>query len=122
MMYDFAAEKPNELDAKVGEVMRLYAHYGFEWLVAKSSQRQGEPGLIPFSYVKIGDTPSSGAKDDTRDAVRRAGLPEFVADNKKRSVTSSKQQSDLGLTGNPSRLPPHQDQVRPSSSDRYCNN
>ncbi|KAF9411203.1 bud emergence protein 1, partial [Entomortierella beljakovae] len=55
VLYDFGAERPDELDAKVGDAILVIAQSNDEWYVAKPIGRLGGPGLIPVSFVEIKD-------------------------------------------------------------------
>ena len=45
VVYDFKAERPDELDAKEGEAIIVIAQSNPEWFVAKPITRLGGPGL-----------------------------------------------------------------------------
>ncbi|KAF9987664.1 bud emergence protein 1 [Modicella reniformis] len=55
VQYDFGAERPDELDCKVGDAILVIAQSNEEWYVAKPIGRLGGPGLIPVSFVEIRD-------------------------------------------------------------------
>ncbi|KAF9103133.1 bud emergence protein 1 [Mortierella sp. GBA35] len=55
VLYDFGAERPDELDCKVGDAILVIAQSNEEWYVAKPIGRLGGPGLIPVSFVEIRD-------------------------------------------------------------------
>jgi bud emergence protein 1 len=108
VMYDFAAERPDELDAKAGEAIIVIAQSNPEWFVAKPIGRLGGPGLIPVSFIEIRDMSSGQAVPDAYEAVQRAGVPKveewkkMAADYKNSSITlgkfevpSSQQQQQL---------------------------
>lgn len=96
VMYDFAAERPDELDAKTGEAIIVIAQSNPEWFVAKPIGRLGGPGLIPVSFIEIRDMSSGQAVTDAQDAVTRAGVPKveewkkMAADYKNSSITLGK--------------------------------
>lgn len=54
-MYDFKAERPDELNAQAGEAIVVIAQSNHEWFVAKPIGRLGGPGLIPVSFVQVRD-------------------------------------------------------------------
>lgn len=54
-MYDFKAERPDELEASAGEAIVVIAQSNHEWFVAKPIGRLGGPGLIPVSFVQVRD-------------------------------------------------------------------
>ena len=96
VMYDFAAERPDELDAKAGEAIIVIAQSNPEWFVAKPIGRLGGPGLIPVSFIEIRDMTSGQAVPDAQDAVQRAGVPKveewkkMAADYKNSGITLGK--------------------------------
>ena len=96
VMYDFAAERPDELDAKAGEAIIVIAQSNPEWFVAKPIGRLGGPGLIPVSFIEIRDMTSGQAVPDAQEAVQRAGVPKveewkkMAADYKNSSITLGK--------------------------------
>jgi len=110
VMYDFAAERPDELEAKAGEAIIVIAQSNPEWFVAKPIGRLGGPGLIPVSFIEIRDMSSGKAVPDSQEAVQRAGVPKveewkkMAADYKNSSITlgkfevpNSQQQSQQSL-------------------------
>lgn len=110
VMYDFAAERPDELDAKAGEAIIVIAQSNPEWFVAKPIGRLGGPGLIPVSFIEIRDMSSGQAVPDAQDAVQRAGVPKveewkkMAAEYKNSSITlgkfevsSQQQQMEQGM-------------------------
>ncbi|KAF2673399.1 hypothetical protein BT63DRAFT_431559 [Microthyrium microscopicum] len=96
VMYDFKAERPDELDAKEGEAIIVIAQSNPEWFVAKPITRLGGPGLIPVSFIEIRDMGSNKAVEDPQEAVRRAGVPKveewkkMAADYKNGSIALGK--------------------------------
>lgn len=96
VMYDFAAERPDELDAKAGEAIIVIAQSNPEWFVAKPIGRLGGPGLIPVSFIEIRDMVSGQAVPDAQEAVQRAGVPKveewkkMAAEYKNSSITLGK--------------------------------
>lgn len=75
VQYDFAAERPDELEAKRGEAIIVIAQSNPEWFVAKPIGRLGGPGLIPVSFIELRDMATGEAVADPHEAVRRAGVP-----------------------------------------------
>jgi bud emergence protein 1 len=55
VMYDFKAERPDELDAQAGEAIVVISQTNHEWFIAKPIGRLGGPGLIPVSFVQVRD-------------------------------------------------------------------
>ncbi|KAL6054994.1 Intersectin 1 (SH3 domain protein), partial [Balamuthia mandrillaris] len=69
VLYDFAAQSEQELEAKKGDVITILlptaaesALYGSEWLKAENNGREG---IIPSSYVHVLSTSSSSPSTDT---------------------------------------------------------
>ena len=75
VMYDFKAERPDELDAEAGESIIIIAQSNPEWFVAKPIKRLGGPGLIPVTFIEIRDMNTGQAVDNPQEAVQRAGVP-----------------------------------------------
>lgn len=106
VMYDFQAERADELEAKAGEAIIVIAQSNPEWFVAKPIGRLGGPGLIPVSFIEIRDMGSNKAVGDAQDAVKRAGIPrveewkKMAADYKNSSITLGKIEM---AAGNPTR-------------------
>ncbi|ODQ67044.1 Phox-like protein, partial [Nadsonia fulvescens var. elongata DSM 6958] len=75
VLYDFVAERPDELDAKEGDAIIVIAQSNHEWIVAKPIGKLGGPGLIPISYIQIRNTVSGQDIDDVEEAIRKAGVP-----------------------------------------------
>ncbi|KAI0486154.1 hypothetical protein F4859DRAFT_357463 [Xylaria cf. heliscus] len=96
VMYDFTAERPDELEAKAGEAIIVIAQSNPEWFVAKPIGRLGGPGLIPVSFVEIRDMATDTAVSNAQDAVKRAGVPrveewkKMAAEYKNSSITLGK--------------------------------
>jgi bud emergence protein 1 len=96
VMYDFAAERADELDAKAGEAIIVIAQSNPEWFVAKPIGRLGGPGLIPVSFVEIRDMGTDKAIQNPSDAIKKAGVPrveewkKMAAEYKNSSITLGK--------------------------------
>jgi bud emergence protein 1 len=96
VMYDFKAERPDELEAKEGEAIIVIAQSNPEWFVAKPITRLGGPGLIPVSFIEIRDMTTGLAVPDPQEAVQRAGVPKveewkkMAADYKNGSIPLGK--------------------------------
>ncbi|KAI1345093.1 hypothetical protein F5Y15DRAFT_17476 [Xylariaceae sp. FL0016] len=96
VMYDFQAERADELEAKAGEAIIVIAQSNPEWFVAKPIGRLGGPGLIPVSFVEIRDMGTDTAVTNAQDAVKRAGVPrveewkKMAAEYKNSSITLGK--------------------------------
>ncbi|RYP76934.1 hypothetical protein DL771_001487 [Monosporascus sp. 5C6A] len=96
VMYDFQAERADELEAKAGEAIIVIAQSNPEWFVAKPIGRLGGPGLIPVSFVEIRDMSTDKPVQNPHDAVKRAGVPKveewkkMAAEYKNSSITLGK--------------------------------
>ncbi|WDK16925.1 SH3 domain-containing protein [Colletotrichum graminicola] len=96
VMYDFVAERADELEAKAGEAIIVIAQSNPEWFVAKPIGRLGGPGLIPVSFVEIRDMATDTAVGDASNAIKKAGIPKveewkkMAADYKNSSITLGK--------------------------------
>jgi bud emergence protein 1 len=96
VMYDFKAERADELEAKAGEAIIVIAQSNPEWFVAKPIGRLGGPGLIPVSFIEIRDMVTGKAVEDPGAAIRAAGVPKveewkkLVAIYKESSITLGK--------------------------------
>ncbi|QSZ34296.1 hypothetical protein DSL72_005886 [Monilinia vaccinii-corymbosi] len=96
VMYDFVAERPDELEAKAGEAIIVIAQSNPEWFVAKPIGRLGGPGLIPVDFIEIRDMGTGKAVPNPQEAVQRAGVPKveewkrMAADYKNSSITLGK--------------------------------
>ncbi|KAF3767654.1 hypothetical protein M406DRAFT_90189 [Cryphonectria parasitica EP155] len=96
VMYDFQAERADELEAKAGEAIIVIAQSNPEWFVAKPIGRLGGPGLIPVSFIEIRDMASNTPVADPGGAIKRAGIPrveewkKMAADYKNSSITLGK--------------------------------
>lgn len=75
VMYDFNAERSDELEAKAGEAIIVIAQSNPEWFVAKPIGRLGGPGLIPVSFIELRDMATGKAIENPGEAIRKAGVP-----------------------------------------------
>ncbi|ODV81727.1 uncharacterized protein CANTADRAFT_44830 [Suhomyces tanzawaensis NRRL Y-17324] len=76
-LFEFRAEREDELDISPGENLIICAHHDYEWFIAKPINRLGGPGLVPVSYVKIVDLLNPGSSQNlnnphTQDEIVRA--------------------------------------------------
>jgi len=100
VMYDFHAERADELEAKAGEAIIVIAQSNPEWFVAKPIGRLGGPGLIPVSFVEIRDMVTNKPVENPQEAVRKAGIPKveewkrMAAEYKNSSITLGKFESN----------------------------
>ena len=79
-IFDFKAERPDELDLQTGENLIICAHHDYEWFIAKPITRLGGPGLVPVLYVKIIDMAGSTgmnniSPDDTVGIIKLFQVP-----------------------------------------------
>jgi len=104
VMYDFKAERQDELEAKEGEAIIVIAQSNPEWFVAKPITRLGGPGLIPVSFIEIRDMATGQAVPDQLEAVQRAGVPKveewkkMAADYKNGSIPLGKLEANSQQT------------------------
>ncbi|SCU95002.1 LANO_0E08944g1_1 [Lachancea nothofagi CBS 11611] len=76
VLYDFRAEKSDELTTYAGENLFICAHHNFEWFIAKPIGRLGGPGLVPVGYVSIIDIDTGYATgNEISDDIHSANLP-----------------------------------------------
>ena len=78
VLYDFEAERHDELVAKAGESIIIIAQSTDEWFVAKPIGRLGGPGLIPITYIEIKDIKTGKAVQDPAQAIQAAGVPQVA--------------------------------------------
>lgn len=96
VLYDFQAERADELEAKAGEAIIVIAQSNPEWFVAKPIGRLGGPGLIPVTFVEIRDMSTNTAVPNPHEAVKKAGIPKveewkkMAAEYKNSSITLGK--------------------------------
>lgn len=76
VLYDFKAEKSDELSVNVGENLFICAHHNFEWFIAKPIGRLGGPGLVPVGFVSIIDINTGYASgNETMSDINSVDLP-----------------------------------------------
>ncbi|CAG62555.1 uncharacterized protein GVI51_M05291 [Nakaseomyces glabratus] len=76
VLYDFKAEKSDELDTFVGENLFICAHHNYEWFIAKPIGRLGGPGLVPVGFVSIIDIGTGYATgNDVKEDIASVNLP-----------------------------------------------
>ncbi|TWU72783.1 bud emergence protein 1 [Metarhizium rileyi] len=102
VMYDFEAQRPDELGAIKNEQIIIIAQSTPEWFVAKPIARLGGPGLIPVSYVEIRYVRTKEVVPNALEAVRKAGVPSveewkrMAASYKNSSITLGKFEAGPG--------------------------
>ncbi|KAI8879047.1 hypothetical protein K501DRAFT_257521 [Backusella circina FSU 941] len=105
VIYDFKAERPDELEAHAGEAIVVIAQSNHEWFIAKPIGRLGGPGLIPISYVQLRDAltgqqvtnyPIPLMEDWKKNSIayENANIP-IYHDNRLSAMTSSTASSSL---------------------------
>ncbi|KAG0167814.1 bud emergence protein 1 [Apophysomyces sp. BC1015] len=72
VLYDFKAERSDELEAKEGEAIIVIAQSNLEWFVAKPIGRLGGPGLIPVSFVEIRDALTGQTINNVNDHIQNS--------------------------------------------------
>lgn len=76
VLYDFNAERSDELSVKTGDKIIICAHHDFEWYIAKFVDKIGEVGLVPVAYVQLIDTLTKiPYKDQPSAVIQREKLP-----------------------------------------------
>lgn len=110
VLFDFKAERDDELTVAASESIVIVAQSTDEWFVAKPIGRLGGPGLIPVSYVELREVGSDKPLTDVTYAIRRANLPQV--DEWKRKLAEYKASSiPLGRFGTTSEQLQHNNPV-----------
>ncbi|KKA27289.1 hypothetical protein TD95_003467 [Thielaviopsis punctulata] len=106
VMYDFTAERGDELEAKAGEAIIVIAQSDPEWFVAKPIGRLGGPGLIPVSFIEIRDMATNTPVPNPQESIRKAGIPrveewkKMAAEYKNSSISLGKFDSGSAPSSN----------------------
>ncbi|KAH3666063.1 hypothetical protein OGAPHI_004252 [Ogataea philodendri] len=83
LLYDFKAERQDELDVSAGDSIIICAHHEYEWFIGKFFDKIGEPGLVPVSYVQLFDitskVPYSGSSKEIIDREKIPTIEEWKA-------------------------------------------
>ncbi|CAG8838601.1 27027_t:CDS:1, partial [Racocetra persica] len=103
VLYDFVAERPDEMDAKAGEPIIVIAQSNHEWFVAKPIGRLGGPGLIPVSFIEIRDHATGKAIENIQELMDKSIVPK-VEEWKK--MTKDYQENSISLGRLDSKLVP----------------
>ncbi|KAI8868316.1 hypothetical protein GQ42DRAFT_180064 [Ramicandelaber brevisporus] len=74
MLYDFTAERDDELTVKSGEPIIIVAQSGDEWYVVRPIGRHGVPGLVPITYIEVRDVQTGEAVSDLNEMLRRNNI------------------------------------------------
>ncbi|KAG0315463.1 bud emergence protein 1 [Dissophora globulifera] len=114
VLYDFEAERADELDCKVGDAILVIAQSNDEWYVGKPIGRLGGPGLIPVSFVEIRDT-VTGKPINVPEMLRQTGtvLPR-VDEWKKQALDYKANSIPLGRIDANDAPQPQQPQQQPT--------
>lgn len=75
VLYDFKAERSDELSAAAGESIIIIAKSNDEWFVAKPIGRLGGPGLIPISFIEVRNIGSNQPVANLEQAIIDANVP-----------------------------------------------
>ncbi|RIB26013.1 hypothetical protein C2G38_1955584 [Gigaspora rosea] len=116
VLYDFVAERPDELDAKAGEPIIVIAQSNHEWFVAKPIGRLGGPGLIPVAFIEIRDHATGKAIDNIQELMDKSVVPK-VEEWKK--MTKDYQENSISLGQEPFDT---SDDIVQNNSDQQFNN
>ncbi|KAG7826319.1 hypothetical protein KL909_000371 [Ogataea angusta] len=112
LLYDFKAERQDELDVSAGDSIIICAHHEYEWFIGKFFDKIGEPGLVPVSYVQLFDitskVPYSGSAKDIIDRERIPTIEEWKAIKNRhkasaRSVGMAAQRTELSRASSTNR-------------------
>lgn len=110
VLYQFKAERSDELDVNIGENIILCAHHNYEWFIAKPIDRLGGPGLVPVSYVSvINILTGNSTGNDVVDDINGANLP-TVDDWKNKNARYKASSIPLGNVEEDSTIPVQQEQ------------
>lgn len=94
VLYDFNAERSDELTVQTGEIIYICAHHEYEWYIAKFLNKVGEVGLVPVSYVQLIDAVTRiPFNESPKDIIEREHLPTVdewkVVKNRHKASTKS---------------------------------
>jgi hypothetical protein len=91
VLYDFIAERTDELNAKANDLISVVANSSVEWFVAKLIGRLGRPGLIPMAFVEIRDPSTNQSLAGVVGIIARGELP--TVEGWKQRMTEYRQSS-----------------------------
>lgn len=108
VLFEFKAEREDELDITPGENLIICAHHEYEWFIAKPINRLGGPGLVPVSYVKIIDliNPNSNISSDQKDLSRIINTFKIPSVEQWKYQTAKYQASTIPLGSISNQTPP----------------
>lgn len=79
VLYDFEAERPDELSCKAGENIIIFAHHDQEWFIAKTIDRIGGPGFVPCGFVMVVDLKTGySSSNPLSNDIESVNLPTVV--------------------------------------------
>jgi len=117
VLYDFQAERNDELTVTAGESIVIVAQSTEEWFVAKPIGRLGGPGLIPVSYVELREVGTDAVLTDVNNAIHRANLPQ-VEEWKRRLAEYKASSIPLGHSASSSQSNVHSRSASTALSER----
>lgn len=97
VLYDFQAERSDELDAKAGEPIIVIAQSNLEWFVAKPIGRLGGPGLIPVSFVEVRDAVTGRPITNFSDLMQTSAAPVIPRVEEWKKMTQGYEASSIPL-------------------------
>ena len=115
VLYDFTAERADELDAKSGDSITVVAQSNREWVVAKPIGRLGRPGLIPVTFVEIRDPATGKVIEDVLTLIDSGELPR-VEDWKRQVLNYKANSISLGVIDEPGSSSPSSMSFRTSAA------
>ncbi|KAF9439090.1 bud emergence protein 1 [Entomortierella beljakovae] len=111
VLYDFGAERPDELDCKAGDAILVIAQSNEDWYVAKPIGRLGGPGLIPVNFIEVRDM-VSGKPINVPEMLRQTGIVIPRVDEWKRQEMEYKLNSiSLGRIDTAANVSPNQNRA-----------
>ena len=78
VLYDFVAERPQELSVQKGDAVVIVAQSNYEWFVAKPLWRLSAPGLIPVSFVEIRNPATDEVIPNARHVIDQGLVPSLA--------------------------------------------
>lgn len=112
VLYDFQAERSDELDAKAGEPIIVIAQSNEEWFVAKPIGRLGGPGLIPVSFVEIRDAVTGQPITNINDLMQASATPILPRVEEWKKMAQGYEASSISLNSLEKQQMPQQHLVR----------
>ncbi|RKP33983.1 hypothetical protein BJ085DRAFT_13961 [Dimargaris cristalligena] len=101
VLYDFDAERPDELAAKTGDHVIIIAQSNEDWFVAKPINRIGGPGLLPVSFIQVRDLKTGQPVTNLHEMLRANNIKlPGVAEWKRETMEQDRQHIPLGVVAN----------------------